>query len=610
MKSNYLKGKITAAFGIVAGWIAILGYHPIAIGYYCGTYTFFGNNFLLAAAILLGIYIQEGYFETLRYAIAIFIFQVIYGISGSGKSDKNIIKSAVFGGVSLFALNLTKYMLIEASQAELALGVLESVIAAAFSIIVFYIEDKIFSKNNSSGRDVKTAGETRLTESAHMLNKLSESFEHLPVKKDVLNTEDINEMFEELTDRFCKGCENYDNCWNKFYETTCSGAYEIFCQIDKNNGVKELAATSQLAQSCPHYPMLLKTAGQIFEKTKNNFMWYNRLIENRSAIALQLNEVARLMQEASEEIESQCEVDKKLAEEIRKKFKIHRICAESIMERNGKCGRKEYIMRLHTTGGKSVALRDVAAYLSEVLDKHYKPDKESRLILNQNEEQVLFVEAPNYRVVHGCARAAKAGERVLGDNFSFFHANGQVAGCISDGMGSGLIASQSSEMVIELFENFLEAGFCKETALRMMNSTLVMNSQNGKYSTIDVAEIDLYAGVCEFVKMGAAVSFIKRENSVEVIKLESMPVGSFYDQGFESAAKPLYDGDYVILISDGVMSPLPDSMTEQVMAQLISTIDTLNPKEMAKEILDSVLKECNYEPIDDMTVLVLGLIKK
>jgi len=610
MKMSAVKEKLLVILGAFAGLVSIFGYHPIAVGYYCGTYANLENGILLTFTVLLGIFIKSGYMETIRYGLSIFIFRVIYGMFGNDKKSGNIVKCAFAGAAGLLVMNITKYMLVETNNIQLAYGVAESVLVAAVTVLFYYIEEKLFLKKERTEDDMKIAGERRLSESAQMLSKLSDCFEHLPIKKEVLNTQDVNEMFEELTDRFCKGCDGYDKCWNKFYETTCNGAYEIFCQIDKNKGLRELASTSQLAGNCPHFPMLLKTANQIFEKTKNNFMWYNRLIENRSAVALQLNEVARMMQEASEEIGSQKEADKELSEKIKKKMRLHRICVESVSEKKGKNGRKEYILSLHTTNGKSVAVRDVAIYISDILGKAYEADKESRLILNQNKEIISFVEAPNYRVVHGCARVAKSGERVLGDSFSFYHSNGEVAACLSDGMGSGLVASQSSEMVIELFENFLEAGFKKETALRMMNATLVMNSQNGKYSTVDVAEIDLYAGVCEFVKMGAAVSFIKRDNSVEVIKLESLPVGAFYDQGFESATKPLYDGDYVILISDGVLSPLPNSMTDQVMAQLIAGIDTLNPKEMAKEILDKILKECDYKPADDMTVLVMGLIKK
>ncbi len=607
MSKKKLKELLTYFIGAGAGFISLYGLHPIGYGYFCGMFSSV-NSLIMMAAVMWGIILTNGYIDGFKYCISMILFMVIYGLSADHKK-KNTAKNSIIAALCLFTMNLTKYLLIKTTYNELIMGALESILAAAVTVFVSYGSEMLFRTPVRKEKTIKAAGEARLNESAYMLNKLSGCFEGLPIKKEVLNSQDVNDMFDELMNKFCKDCEGYENCWNKFYETTCDGAYDMFCQLDKNKGIRELAATSELAQSCPHFPMLINKAKQIFDRTKNNFLWYNRLIENRQAVALQLTEVARMMKEASEEICSQREVEGEQAMQIRKKLKLHFVDVQSIIVRTGRGGREEYVLTMNTMRNKCVAVRDIALYLSEVLDKPYRADKESRLILNQNEETILFVEEPNYRVVHGCARAAKAGERVLGDNFSFCYSNGQMAACLSDGMGSGLIASQSSELVIELLESFLEAGFCKETALRMMNATLIMNSQNGKYSTIDVAEVDLYAGVCEFVKMGAAVSFIKRENTVEVVKLESLPVGAFYDQSFESATKTLYDGDYVILISDGVLSPLPKSMTEQVMAQLISQIESLNPKEMANEILDSVLKECDYKPVDDMTVLVFGFIR-
>lgn len=607
-----MKKKIEKLFvcllGAMAGIVQIYGWNPIGFGYYCGTVSCGINTFIMLLCVLTGIYLSSSYIDVFRYGIGMLLFSIIYNISNE-KQQKNVVFTGIITGVSLFVMNITKYLLVSNDKTQLILGILESILSAAVSVVVACFVEKLFYKPKKTKSVSKAAGEARLNESAQMLNRLSNSFEHLPVKKDVLNSQDIHDMYDELINKFCKDCDSYDKCWNKFYETTCEGAYDMFRQLDKNKGVSESAASLELSRSCPHFPMLMNQAGQIFEKTKNNFLWYNRLIENRQAVALQLNEVARMMQEASEEISSQREVDEKLADEIKRKLKLHHISTHSVIERKGKCGRIEYVLKMNAVKGKCISVRDIAGYLSDVLGKSYTADKESRLVLNQNEEEILFVEEPNYKVVHACARTAKAGERVLGDNFSFCHSNGQMAACLSDGMGSGIVASQSSELVIELFENFIEAGFCKETALRMMNSMLIMNSQNGKYSTIDVAEVDLYAGVCEFVKMGGAVSFIKRENCVEAVNLESLPVGSFFDQGFESAIKPLYDGDYVIMISDGVLAPLPKAMTEQVMAQLISKIDSYNPKEMANQILESVLKECDYTPMDDMTVLVFGMIK-
>ena len=61
-------------------------------------------------------------------------------------------------------------------------------------------------------------------------------------------------------------------------------------------------------------------------------------------------------------------------------------------------------------------------------------------------------------------------------------------------MGSGLTAYRESELVIDLLEQFLEAGFSKETAVRMINSALILRSDAQVFSTIDIASLDLYTG--------------------------------------------------------------------------------------------------------------------
>lgn len=165
-------------------------------------------------------------------------------------------------------------------------------------------------------------------------------------------------------------------------------------------------------------------------------------------------------------------------------------------------------------------------------------------------------------------------------------------------------------MVIELLERFLEAGFCKETALRMMNATLVMNDQNGRYSTVDVASVDLYDGTCEFVKLGATYSFIKRSNHVETVQMESMPIGLFQKQKLVKTQRKLYDGDYVVMVSDGVLASIPEEEQVAVMEHILQGMELLNPKDMANSIMEKMLRECNCNPEDDMTVLVFGIWKK
>ena len=62
-------------------------------------------------------------------------------------------------------------------------------------------------------------------------------------------------------------------------------------------------------------------------------------------------------------------------------------------------------------------------------------------------------------------------------------------------MGSGPAAFRESDMVVELMQKFMEAGFPQETAIRMMNSAMVLQGDRESYSTLDFMDLDLYSGL-------------------------------------------------------------------------------------------------------------------
>ena len=91
-------------------------------------------------------------------------------------------------------------------------------------------------------------------------------------------------------------------------------------------------------------------------------------------------------------------------------------------------------------------------------------------------------------------------------------------------MGSGEKACADSTMVVELMQKFLEAGFQIETAIQMINSSLVSGEENANMSTLDLCSIDLYSGECRFVKVGSSSSYIKRQHLVDRISA-GIPLG-------------------------------------------------------------------------------------
>ena len=185
---------------------------------------------------------------------------------------------------------------------------------------------------------------------------------------------------------------------------------------------------------------------------------------------------------------------------------------------------------------------------------------------------------------------------------------GRQGVALSDGMGSGEKACRESTLVIELLEELLEAGFPEKTAIQMINTTLVMGREEIHFSTIDMSVFDLYTGICELIKAGASSTFIKKKDKVEHLSSTSLPIGVLHTIEIDSVKRQLEDGDFVIMVTDGIMDALPVGEQDILLETIIQGTAMNNPKEMAHHILEQVLNwNGDAAPMDDMTVLVVGL---
>ena len=256
-------------------------------------------------------------------------------------------------------------------------------------------------------------------------------------------------------------------------------------------------------------------------------------------------------------------------------------------------------------------MKELAKEVSQGLRRDMVPGKYVRSMVGKDQTFLTFEEDTLFHALQGVARLTKDGAQVSGDSFSFLELDGgECVMALSDGMGSGIRACKESEMVIELIEKFLEAGFHKETAIRMMNSAMVIQGEEGIFSTVDMAAIDLYTGICEFYKIGAAATFLKRGSQVECISSASLPAGMFHQLEIDKATRQLQDGDFIIQVTDGVLDDLHVPSPEEAMQEILQTIETNNPGHMAKQILEQILLFTAGKAPDDMTVLAAGIWEK
>ncbi len=224
---------------------------------------------------------------------------------------------------------------------------------------------------------------------------------------------------------------------------------------------------------------------------------------------------------------------------------------------------------------------------------------------------VKYREEEAYQISTGISQISKRGQVQCGDSYSFMQLkDGKYVLTLSDGMGSGKKALKESSATIALLEQFLDSGFDKDTAVKLINSVLVLKSPEESFSTIDLSAIDLQTGNVEFAKIGAASTFIKKQDKIEVIKSTSLPVGILNNIDMEISSKTVSEGDFIIMMSDGVLDANKQVIKKEVwLKDVLHEINSSNPQEIADQVLKTVL-ENSHSVEDDMTVLVAKVWKK
>lgn len=182
---------------------------------------------------------------------------------------------------------------------------------------------------------------------------------------------------------------------------------------------------------------------------------------------------------------------------------------------------------------------------------------------------------------------------------------------VSRAMGVKLRQAQAeSTLVVDLLEKLLEAGFSRESALKLMNSAMVISAGEESYSTVDFATIDMYTGELELAKTGAAPSFIKSGKKVSVIENESLPAGVDAAQESKHSKNTLQSGDFLVMVTDGVLEYLHVKDRQGKLMDIIAGVKSDNAGVMAQEILDRVLLDTGGYAMDDMTVVAIGIWEK
>ncbi len=342
--------------------------------------------------------------------------------------------------------------------------------------------------------------------------------------------------------------------------------------------------------------------------TRQEILTERRLWENRQVIRAHLKEMAKIMTEAACDVLVYHPMERR-----RKKQLIQAMEAEGIRVENPcylprENGREAFVLTMSSRKGAKYPVEDVVDMISVILDKRLYPACSCPYLVESTPQSYILEEETRFHVLTGFARAVKEDEETSGDNYTVVEAEkGSLTVMLSDGTGSGEEAGKDSAGVLDLMEKMLEAGYRTDIAVNMVNTALFALGEDKNHPTLDICEVDLYQGAATLTKVGGAVTFLKRGLRVEQLAAGSLPLGIFQQVEVESISRQLQDGDYLFMVSDGVVDAFGGDDYESAMVNTIAVLQDNNPGELAERLLRMALRVSGGKIRDDMTIGVIGV---
>ena len=264
------------------------------------------------------------------------------------------------------------------------------------------------------------------------------------------------------------------------------------------------------------------------------------------------------------------------------------------------CGRRKITLTARCRDDKSEA-EEIASCAGECFGYGFNVESA------ENAGDMLHItlaQRKKYSLVCVGAQHCCCGEKLCGDSYEFFEdSQGMGYMMLSDGMGSGGRAAVEGALTCELFRQLLGGGFDFDSAVKIVNSALMIKSEDETLSTADCFSVNLYNGRAVISKAGSAQSYHVREGFVTRIDLPSLPLGILCDTDTAKYTFTAEAGDMIVMISDGV--PTDDS---QWFENMLRSYDGQPAGEFAEMLVENAVSHRPEGDDDDITVTIGKII--
>ena len=351
---------------------------------------------------------------------------------------------------------------------------------------------------------------------------------------------------------------------------------------------------------------VLRAVNSAYQRSKSDFVWKKKLEQSKKNMKNQLDNVSKAIQDIANNIEKSSKLEEeqeKQREEIITLLKQKQIEVEDVILKK----ENRYFIEIYLNKNQEEFENvDISEILSKVCKERIVENKEASL-----GNRINYISDDNYVMGFATANATKNKSEVSGDSILNIRLkDGNYLIAISDGMGSGSKAMQSSRQALKMLENLLLSGFDKNTSIELIKSALISQNEES-FATLDIAIVDLYKGKVEFMKSGACPTYLKLNKKVKVVKANSLPTGIIDESKLDIFDVDIQENEIMLMCTDGILDSNVEYKNKELWIKyLLEDIETNNTKKISDLILNEAIDNNYGIPKDDMTIVTCKFMKK
>jgi len=527
------------------------------------------------------------------------LYSMLGVISAAGSFNKYVscISATAFTLFLSVCLNPSSLL---ASSAELFVS---SLLFFPLAEVFSQYTRRFFIKNPPrSDRHIRSFATQRLNLAASTFRSLAKLLTDSQQRATASAPSNEQYILERTTRDVCKKCTLSDICWKRDFEATMDAVSNAQKSISENGILTAKDFPIHFSSRCLHIEEFVSTVNREIFAARYRMRFDKKLRESRELITKQYSDASAIFSAISDDISDNARFDEEAEIRLRDLLASRGILCDTAVYRDN-----FNRINIHLCG------KDLSQIVGEYQLFHSRICEITNVKMGKPEytngeklDDIVIREKPRFRAIFGAAVKQRRGSEISGDSGSFFQpTNGHLALLLSDGMGSGRLAARESAVSVALLEDLLKSGISPQSALETLQSALMLKSEyTGAFATLDLMYTDMFTGVSEFYKFGGAPTYIKRGHQLRRISSSSLPAGisaSSYSSP-DKTVLTLCEGDFVIMVSDGVSDGTDDSK----LCEFLSQSDEASPKALADSLLAYSLAVSDKN--DDMTVAVIQLV--